>query len=93
MTNKSIKQNTKFRQTDRKTTFISGVLLSLILIATPFLFYIYKYAPAENGATWETIFGTVEAGNFGNVQSYMHALFTKVTFLLITAIWFVTSRN
>lgn len=93
MTNKLTKRNTKFHQTDRKTTFFSGVLLSLCLIATPFLFYIYKYAPAESGATWDTIFGTIEAGNFGNVQSYMHALFTKITFVLLTAIWFVTSRN
>ncbi|MAZ72368.1 MAG: hypothetical protein CMC70_04390 [Flavobacteriaceae bacterium] len=83
----------KFRQTDRKKAFISGVLLSLTLTATPFLFYIYKYAPAESGETWETAFGTIEAGNFGNVQAYMHALFTKITFVLITAIWFVTSRN
>ncbi len=93
MINKSTKRNTKFRQTDRKKTFISGVLLSLCLIATPFLFYIYKYAPSDPGETWDTIFGTVEAGNFGNVQSYMHALFTKITFVLLTAIWFVTSRN
>ncbi len=93
MTNKSTKRNTKFRQTDRKKTFISGVLLSLSLIATPFLFYIYKYAPAEPDVSWDTIFGTIEAGNFGSVQSYMHALFTKITFVLITAIWFITSRN
>jgi hypothetical protein len=93
MTNKSIKQNTKFRQTDRKKAFFSGVLLSLCLIATPFLFYIYKYAPAEPGAVWNTIFGKIEAGNFGNVQSYMHALFTKITFVLLTTIWFITSRN
>ena len=69
------------------------MLLSLTLIATPFLFYIYKYAPSDPGATWETIFGTVKAGNFGNVQSFMHALFTKLTFVLLTTIWFVTSRN
>ncbi|QIE60200.1 hypothetical protein G5B37_11705 [Rasiella rasia] len=63
------------------------------MIATPFLFYIYKYAPSEEGVTWNTFIGVIEPGNFSNVQSYMHALFTKTTFVLLTTIWFVTSRN
>ncbi len=89
---KSIKINTKFPQTDRNRSIIIGVLLSLILITTPFLFYIYKFAPAD-ATEWDTFFGSLESGGFGSVQSYMHALFTKITFVLLTGIWFVTSKN
>jgi hypothetical protein len=68
------------------------VLLSLFLIATPFLFYIYKYAPAD-GREWDTFFGVINSGGFGSVQAYMHALFTKITFVSLTGIWFLTSNN
>jgi hypothetical protein len=68
------------------------VLLSALLVATPFVFYFYKYAPAES-SEWETWIGTIQSGGFGSVQSYMHALFTKITFIILTATWFLTSRN
>ena len=92
MSNKSIKINTKFHQTDRRLSIIKGVLLSIILIATPFLFYLYTYAPSES-KEWNTIFGTINSGGFGNVQTYTHALVTKFTFVLLTGIWFLTSTN
>ena len=91
MNNKSIKTNTKFHPTDRKKNILAGVLLSLLLIATPFLFYVYKYAPDSN--EWDTIFGTIKANGFSNVQAFMHALFTKFTFIMLTTIWFLTSNN
>jgi magnesium-transporting ATPase (P-type) len=92
MTNKSTRTNTKFRQTDRKISIIKGVLLSAILVATPFLFYMYKFAPADSNE-WHTFFGTVESGGFNNVQIYVHAAITKLTFVLLTGIWFLTSKN
>ncbi|MDX1462805.1 MAG: hypothetical protein R3359_07095 [Marinirhabdus sp.] len=61
-------------------------------MATPFLFYLYKFAPRDS-QSWDTIFGTIEAGGFNSVQVYMHALVTKLTFVILTAIWFLTSRN
>jgi len=92
MTNKSTKNNTKFLQTDRRNSIIIGVLLSLILIATPFLFYVYQLAPSE-AKEWETIFGTIRANGFFSVQSFLHAIFTKATFVLLLGIWFLTSQN
>ena len=77
---------------DRKKRFINGVLLSLVLTATPFLFYIYKFAPVDS-KEWDTIFGTITSGGFGSVQSFLHALFTKISFVLLTGIWFVTATN
>ena len=92
MNNNSIKTNTKYHRTDRKKNLISGVLLSFLLVATPFLFYIYKYAPVDS-QEWDTIFGTIKAHGFSNMQSYMHAVFTKFTFIMLTGIWFLTSKN
>ena len=92
MTNKSIKTNTRFRQTDKKRSIVIGVLLTIILTATPFLFYIYQFAPADS-TQWETSFGTITASGFNSVQSFMHALFTKATFVLLLGIWFLTARN
>lgn len=91
--NNSIKKITKYPQTgNRRFQILKGVAVSLILIATPFLFYIYKYAPSD-ATKWETLFGTIESGGFYSVQIYMHALFTKLTFVLLTGIWFLTSQN
>ena len=91
MNNKSTKTNTRFHQTDRKKNLLTGVLISLLLVATPFLFYIYKYAP--DSKEWDTVFGTIKASGFSNVQAYMHAVFTKLTFIMLTTIWFLTSKN
>ncbi len=82
----------KSRLTDRKKDLLKGGVISLILISTPFLFYIYKYAPADQ-TSWETFIGTFEAGQFSSVQVYFHALFTKVTFVILTGLWFMTSRS
>ncbi|MBT8256226.1 MAG: hypothetical protein KJO23_06770 [Bacteroidia bacterium] len=80
------------RQTDNRKSVFIGVLLILILIATPFLFYLYRLAPAE-GSEWKTFFGTIKSGGFSTVQSYIYTLFTKLTFVLLTGVWFLTSRN
>ncbi|QNJ97880.1 hypothetical protein [Constantimarinum furrinae] len=92
MTNKSTRTSTRFPQTGRKLNIVKGVLLSIVLIATPFLFYLYKYAPADSNE-WHTFLGTVESGGFNNVQIYVHAAITKLTFVLLTGIWFLTSKN
>lgn len=93
MTNKSIKKTTKSHQTDnRRFNILLGVLLAFILTATPFLFYLYKFAP-KGVTSWETSFGTIESGGFKSVPAYLHALVTKLTFVILTTLWFLTSRN
>ncbi len=92
MSNKSIKTNTNQIQTDRKKSYIVGVLLSVVLIATPFLFYLYRVAPTDS-KEWDTIFGTISSGGYRNVSYFFHSLFTKITFVLLTGIWFLTSKN
>ena len=86
------KQNTKFHQTDRKKRLILGGVIAFLLAITPFLFYLYKYAP-DDSKVWETTLFSVESGRFNYVQSYIHALFTKITFIIITSLWFISSRD
>jgi len=68
------------------------VLFTIFLVSTPFLFYLYKYAPSES-RVWNTLLGTIDSGGFNNVQAYLHAMATKITFLLLTGIWFYTSKT
>jgi len=69
-----------------------GVVISIILITTPFLFYLYRIAPTDS-TEWETIFGTINSGEYRNVSFYLHSLFTKITFVVLTGIWFLTCKN
>ncbi|GAB5401584.1 MAG: hypothetical protein Aureis2KO_31690 [Aureisphaera sp.] len=52
----------------------------------------YKFAPSDS-KEWDTIFGTIQSGKYRSVAIFFHALFTKVIFVLLTAMWFLTSRN
>jgi len=92
MINKSTKTNMKSRTTDKKKNIFTGVAISIVLIATPFLFYFYKFAPSDS-QEWNTIFGTFKSNGFNSMQAFTHALFTKITFLTLTVIWFLTSTN
>lgn len=82
----------KFHLTDKGKNLITGVIISIILILTPFLFYLYKFAPADE-TTWHTVFGTIESGGFNSVQNYIHALFTKSILVIISSLWFLSCRD
>ena len=86
------KQNTKFHQTDRKKRLFIGGVIALLLAITPFLFYLYQYAPVDS-KIWKTSLFTINSGGFSHAQAYVHALFTKITFIIITSLWFITSRD
>lgn len=91
--NKSTKTKLKFQTTDKKkSSIVSGVLLILILIATPFLFYLYRIVPSEV-TEWDTMLGTITTSGFNTVQGFIYTLFTKITFVILTGIWFLTSKN
>lgn len=93
MNNKLTKRKSKFQTTgNRKPSIVSGVLLILVLIATPFLFYLYRIVPTDV-TEWDTLFGTITTSGFNTVQGFIYTLFTKLTFVLLTGIWFLTSKN
>lgn len=92
MKDKSIKTNTKSHLGDRKRRLIIGGVIAFLLAITPFLFYLYKYAP-DNSKIWETTFFTIESKSFSNAQNFIHALFTKITLVIITSLWFITAKH
>lgn len=92
MKQKLKKKTTNRQYTDRRKRFIIGGVIAFLLAITPFLFYLYKYAPSDT-TIWKTNFYTIKSGGFGDVQSFVHALFTKITFITITTLWFVTSKD
>ncbi len=86
------KTNTKSQTTgNRYKRFIQGALISIILISTPFLFYLYRLAPKAD--TWDLGFMVLNNGGFSTVKVFVHALMTKLMFLIFTTIWFFTSKH
>lgn len=77
---------------DRRRRLFYGGVIAFILAITPFLFYLYRYAP-DNSQVWETSVFTLNSRGFGSAQAYVHALFTKVTFVIITGLWFITANT
>ncbi len=68
------------------------MIISLILIISPFLFYAYRFAPSDS-KVWDIGFVTIYSGGFGSVLSFIHAFFTKALFVLLTSIWFLTCSH
>ncbi|WP_299767052.1 hypothetical protein [uncultured Dokdonia sp.] len=89
---KLTKKTTKFHQTDRKKRLIIGGVIAFLLAITPFLFYLYKYAPTDS-KIWQTTLFNINSGEFTHAQGFVHALFTKITFVIITSLWFITSKD
>lgn len=90
--NPSTRTNTKYRLTDRKRSLYLGGVICLILITSPFMFYLYRIAPSDSNE-WYLGIITLRSGGFSSVQSFIHALFTKLLFLITFAIWYLTNHH
>ncbi|MDG5491645.1 hypothetical protein [Psychroserpens sp. SPM9] len=62
----------------------------LILIISPFAFYLHVFAPKTQ--TWETLFFTIDAGYFEKVRNYLWIYSYKILTILIITIWFITCK-
>lgn len=77
--------------TDRRNKLILGVVIAVIIIATPFLFYSYRLISTD--LTEVEILGiTIKAGEHGNLNYYAYYLFTKLVFLLLFILWYITNK-
>ncbi|WP_218841336.1 MULTISPECIES: hypothetical protein [Winogradskyella] len=91
---KLTKENLKFFQTDRNISnksIIRGSLIAITIASTPFLFYLYEYAP--EGEIWETWFFTYKSGFYENVQIGLWSILMKLVPLLLLFLWFFTCRH
>jgi len=82
----------KFPITVRNKKLYIGVGIAIILILSPFAFYLYRYAPHDS-KEWDLLFFTIYSGGFNSAQIFIHALFTKFLYVLLTSIWFLTAKH
>lgn len=87
----------KSAQTDKRLyrnfNFYLGVVISIVLIITPFAYHIYLNAPGDK-PYWETVFGTITVSEYWvDVQSYLYQIINKLTLLIFLSIWYFTNKN
>ncbi|MCF6182369.1 hypothetical protein [Lutibacter sp.] len=76
----------------RKTSLIVSSIVIAIIAFVPYLLYIYKSFPSDTDQ-YKTIFGTIKAGYYGNIQLYFYYLFGKLVPLLLLLVWFATNKH
>lgn len=90
----STDEQLKSREADRKSIkkrFFSGSILATLIAGSPFLFYLYEYAPETTD--WDLLFFTYHSGFYENVQTAMWMLTGKLMTLFFLIIWFFTCRH
>lgn len=87
----STKRKLKYHPTDKKRALTSGTLIAVVILVTPYLFYLYQGFPAES--RWESFFGVYESRFYESVQVVAWVLFGKFIPLLLLLIWFFTCKH
>ncbi len=64
----------------------------LIIIISPFAFYLHLLSPNEE-QVWETMFFTMDAGYFENIRNYLWIYSYKILTILLISLWFITCKN
>lgn len=73
---------------DLKTT---DIIIALLIIALPFLFYTYKLVP--DYSIWESQFFTINSGNWESVQYFFWILNIKLLIIFSLIIWYFTCKH
>ena len=91
---KSKKLNLKSHHADNRLVnknLFKGSLVATFIAATPFLFYLYEYIPAQ--PSWETLLFTYQSNFYQDVQVAVWAIAMKLIPLLLLFVWFFTCRH
>lgn len=75
----------------RKKLILEGVI-SVIIVITPIITYLYKYVPSGKMGL-DLLFFDVGSHGFDDVSSFLYYFLAKVVPLLLLVIWFVTSKQ
>lgn len=81
----------KLSRKDSTKSLLTGSIILVIIIVSPYLLYIYQYLP--DTTTWETPLFTIKSGLFYSVFAYGHAIFSKIVPLILLFIWFIDSKS
>lgn len=87
-TNKSSKN---YLQTVKRTNLITGTVIIVFLLITPYLFYLYQSVPSN--ASWDTFFGTYTSRGWEDVQTLAWILMGKIIPFILLLIWFFTCKH
>lgn len=79
-----------FQRTDKKTIIV-GTLIAIFLGTSPYLFYLYEYAPKE--PVWRTTFFTYHSFGFNDVYTALWLITGKALPLIFLIVWFFTCRQ
>ena len=82
---------TKINKVNKKRSLLSGTIIALIIILSPYLFYIYQGIP--DGDVWDSPFGTITSAYYGSVQVLFWTLFNKIVPIILLLIWFFTCKH
>ncbi len=92
MQNKQSKEQKLNRlRTVKKKGLASGTIIALVLLVSPYLFYLYQGFPDTQH--WESFFGVYESRYYESVQVMGWVLFGKLVPFLLLLIWFFTCKH
>ncbi|MFK5958705.1 MAG: hypothetical protein QM495_07520 [Lutibacter sp.] len=73
-------------------SLLVGSLIILLIISTPYFLYLYKSIDPD-AQNIKTLFGTLKAGYYPSVQTYIYSFFAKFVPLILLVIWFLTNKH
>ncbi len=76
----------------RKISLLTGSVIILLLIFTPYLLYVYKSIPGDV-ENFDSIFGLIKGGYYGSAQTYIYFLLAKFVPLFLLIMWFITNKH
>ena len=85
------KSRNRLSTKDSTLSLLTGSIVLVIIIISPYILYIYQYLPDTN--TWETPLFTIKSGLFPSVVHLGHAFFSKFVPLILLFIWFIDSKS
>ena len=75
-----------------KNSLFAGSVIIVLIVITPYLLYLYNTIP-EGVQRWNSFFGVINSGVYGDAQSIVYYFFAKFVPLLLLIIWFVTNKH
>ena len=89
-TNKSTETETARQRTDKKSLFVGGLMVILVLLS-PFIFYSHKSFP-DNTQSWETFLFFINTSYY-SIYDYAWYFVGKLVPLYLLLLWFFTCRH
>ena len=88
---KSLDKTNKRSKGIKTKTLVTGTLIAVLLILSPYFFTLYKFFPETR--LWESPFGTYESVYYESVLVAAWTLIGKIIPLYLLLIWFFTCRH